>query len=31
MKLSQVTMQQDLAGKVVSTTEHNLDTLMKGQ
>jgi len=30
-KLQQVTMQQDLMGKVVSKSEQNIDTLLKGQ
>ena len=31
MKLQQVTMQQDLMGKVVSKSEQNVDQLLKGQ
>jgi len=31
MKLQQVTLQQDLMGKVVSKSEQNLDQLLKGQ
>jgi len=31
MKLQQVTLQQDLLGKVVSKSEQNIDQLLKGQ
>ena len=31
MKLQEVTMQQDLLGKVVSKSEQNIDQLLKGQ
>ena len=31
MKLQQVTLQQDLMGKVVSKSQQNVDTLLKGQ
>jgi type III secretion system YscI/HrpB-like protein len=31
MKLQQVTLQQDLMGKVVSKSEQNVDQLLKGQ
>jgi len=31
MKLQQVTLQQDLMGKVVSKSEQNIDQLLKGQ
>ena len=31
MKLQQVTLQQDLLGKVTAKSEQNIDTLLKGQ
>ena len=31
MQLQQVTMQQDLMGKVVAKSEQNIDQLLKGQ
>jgi hypothetical protein len=31
MQMQQVTLQQDLMGKVVSKSEQNIDQLLKGQ